>query len=72
MWFSDFTMLDDGVKTTLAEDSPFRTYADINLRPIDPDPRVPVRFFPRLPLRSRRAIAVATSKPDRCRVFFWL
>ena len=27
MWFSDATQLDDGVKTTLAEDSPFRNSA---------------------------------------------
>ena len=43
VWFSDFTMLDDGTKTTIAEDSPFRTYMDINLKPIDPDPRIPDR-----------------------------
>jgi hypothetical protein len=39
MWFSDYTMLDDGVDRTLTPD--MRTYMDINIKPIDPDPRVP-------------------------------
>jgi hypothetical protein len=34
MWFSDATSLDSSIKATLAEDSPFRTYYDINLKPV--------------------------------------
>ena len=34
MWFSDATSLDSSIKTSIAEDSPFRTYYDINLKPI--------------------------------------
>ena len=42
MWFSDATTLDASTNTTLAEDSPFRTYMDINLKPLYPDnPQVP-------------------------------
>ena len=46
MWFSDFTMLDDGVKTTLAEDSPLRTYLDINIHALDPQaPDAPIDIY---------------------------
>jgi hypothetical protein len=46
VWFSDFTMLDDGTKTTVAEDSPFRTYMDINIHPIVPEyPDKPIDIY---------------------------
>eukprot|EP01050_Picozoa_sp_SAG11_P017500 SAG11_NODE_2530_length_3250_cov_2.524913_6_plen_106_part_00 len=41
MWFSDYTLLDDGTNQTIFGDSPLRTYMDINIKPIDPDPKVP-------------------------------
>ena len=38
---SDYTLLEDGTTETITGDSPLRTYMDINIKPIDPDPRVP-------------------------------
>lgn len=43
MWFSDATSLDSSIKPTIEDDSPFRTYYDINLKPLAPviDPSDP-------------------------------
>ena len=38
---SDFTLLEAGTTETITGDSPLRTYMDINIKPIDPDPKVP-------------------------------
>lgn len=46
MWFSDFSELDDGVKTTIAEDSPLRTYMDINIHSLYPQaPDKPIDIY---------------------------
>lgn len=54
MWFSDFTMLPDGVEETINGTSPLRTYMDINIHPLDARfPDEPIDIYHKYVARMR-------------------